>query len=290
MPPLCGLPLPTSPLRTSRADDQWGATWSKTSDGAKEGREQVVVVGDGACGKTSLLNVFVHGNFPDVYEPTVFENHCVEVAIDDVTVEMSLWDTAGQEDFARLRSLSYSDTHVILLCFSVDQPASLENIEGKWVDEILEYCPGVKLALVALKCVVILVQSPLDRLTTLCDLREDMPTREKLAKFDQAPIEYEELERTKLRSCGNQGLTVARRIRASRYLGEHLELCILASALGALTDRTIPLAECSAKHDRGVRETFEEAARVAVNAQRRGETRGSRADNERGDGNSCRVM
>ncbi|GAA5898614.1 hypothetical protein JCM5296_005941 [Sporobolomyces johnsonii] len=245
MPPLCGLPLPTSPLRTSRDDDQWGATWSKTSDGANTTKRpvkplsrKVVVVGDGACGKTSLLNVFVHGNFPDVYEPTVFENHCVDVVVDDVTVEMSLWDTAGQEDFARLRSLSYSDTHVILLCFSVDQPVSLENVECKWVDEILEYCPGVKLALVALKC----------------DLREDMPTREKLAKLNQAPVEYEE------------GLAVARRIRASRYL------------------------ECSAKHDRGVRETFEEAARVATTAQRRGETRGSRADDERGDGNSCRVM
>jgi len=75
--------------------------------------------GDGACGKTSLLNVFTRGYFPTVYEPTVFENYVHDIFIDDVHVELSLWDTAGQEEFDRLRSLSYDDTHAIMLCFSV---------------------------------------------------------------------------------------------------------------------------------------------------------------------------
>lgn len=46
-------------------------------------------------------------------------------------VEFALWDTAGQEEYDRLRPLSYPETHVILICFSVDVPASLENIEDK---------------------------------------------------------------------------------------------------------------------------------------------------------------
>ncbi|KAM0755809.1 ras-domain-containing protein [Meredithblackwellia eburnea MCA 4105] len=184
---------------------------------------KLIVVGDGACGKTSLLNVFVNGSFPQVYEPTVFENHVKDVIVDDIPVELSLWDTAGQEEFERLRSLSYTDTHVVLLCFSVDQPSSLENCETKWMEEILELCPGVKLCLVALKC----------------DLREDATVREKLARYDQTPVQYE------------QGLLTARRIRASRYL------------------------ECSAKMDRGVIECFYEAARVSISARRKGETRGS---------------
>ncbi|CAE7109147.1 unnamed protein product [Rhizoctonia solani] len=112
-------------------------------------QRKIVVCGDGGCGKTSLLNVFTRGFFTQVYEPTVFENYVQDVKVDDQLVELSLWDTAGQEDFDRLRSLSYADTHLIMLCFSVDNPISLENVESKWIEEVLEHCPGVKLVLVA---------------------------------------------------------------------------------------------------------------------------------------------
>jgi Rho family protein len=141
---------------------------------------KIVILGDGAAGKTSLLNVFTRGFFPAVYEPTVFENYIHDIFIDGQQVELSLWDTAGQEEFDRLRSLSYSDTHVIMVCFAVDSPDSLENVQSKWVGEIAEHCEGVKLVLVALKC----------------DLRET----------EQQVITYEE------------GLAVAKRIKAVRYL------------------------------------------------------------------------
>jgi hypothetical protein len=80
---------------------------------------KIVLLGDGACGKTSLLNVFTRGYFPVVYEPTVFENYVHDIYVDNKSVELSLWDTAGQEEFDRLRSLSYDNTHAIMLCFSV---------------------------------------------------------------------------------------------------------------------------------------------------------------------------
>src|SRR5450432_992987 len=75
-----------------------------------------------------------------------------DIFVDNVHIELSLWDTAGQEEFDRLRSLSYDDTHAIMLCFSVDSKDSLENVESKWVGEIAENCASVKLVLVALKC------------------------------------------------------------------------------------------------------------------------------------------
>ncbi|KAF5328224.1 hypothetical protein D9619_013441 [Psilocybe cf. subviscida] len=199
-----------------------------SSKGASFGRgrpvqRKVVVCGDGACGKTSLLNVFTRGFFTQVYEPTVFENYVHDIIVDEQLVELSLWDTAGQEEFDRLRSLSYAETHVIMICFSVDNPVSLENVESKWLDEILEYCPGVKLVLVALKC----------------DLRDDPVIKERLSKrYGTHPVQYEE------------GLSVARRIRASRYL------------------------ECSSKHNRGVTEVFYEAARASLSTRAKGSGEG----------------
>ncbi|CAG8805475.1 1579_t:CDS:2, partial [Gigaspora rosea] len=57
-------------------------------------QRKLVVLGDGACGKTSLLNVFTKGYFPQVYEPTVFENYVHDIWIDNQQIELSLWDTA----------------------------------------------------------------------------------------------------------------------------------------------------------------------------------------------------
>ncbi|GJN91487.1 hypothetical protein Rhopal_004510-T1 [Rhodotorula paludigena] len=123
-----------------------------------------------------MLNVYVRGEFPQEYEPTVFENHVAEVDVDGTQLELALWDTAGQEDFDRLRVLSYTDVDVVLLCFSVDQPTSLENVEAKWIEEIHQHCPGVKVALVALKC----------------DLRADPVLRDRLAQYGEVPVEYEQ--------------------------------------------------------------------------------------------------
>ncbi len=87
-------------------------------------RKTLVVVGDGACGKTCLLIVFSKDEFPEVCAPTVFENYVADIEVDGKQVELALWDTAGQEDYDRLRLLSSPDTDVILMCFSVDSPDS----------------------------------------------------------------------------------------------------------------------------------------------------------------------
>jgi len=63
--------------------------------------------------------------------PTVFENYVADVEVDGKHVELALWDTAGQEDYDRLRPLSYPDSHVILICFAIDSPDSLDNVQEK---------------------------------------------------------------------------------------------------------------------------------------------------------------
>ena len=53
------------------------------------------------------------------------------VRIANKLIDLSLWDTAGQEEYDRLRPLSYQDSDVILICFSVDYPPSLYNVQDK---------------------------------------------------------------------------------------------------------------------------------------------------------------
>lgn len=63
--------------------------------------------------------------------PTVFENYVTDCRVDGKSVQLALWDTAGQEDYERLRPLAYSKAHVILIGFSIDTPDSLDNVKHK---------------------------------------------------------------------------------------------------------------------------------------------------------------
>uniref|UniRef100_A0A3B3HTD6 Ras homolog family, member Aa n=1 Tax=Oryzias latipes TaxID=8090 RepID=A0A3B3HTD6_ORYLA len=124
-------------------------------------RKKLVIVGDGACGKTCLLIVFSKDQFPEVYVPTVFENYVADIEVDGKQVELAL---------------SYPDTDVILMCFSIDSPDSLENIPEKWTPEVKHFCPNVPIILVGNKK----------------DLRNDEHTRRELAKMKQEPVKSEE--------------------------------------------------------------------------------------------------
>ena len=107
-----------------------------------------VIVGDGGVGKTCMLVSYKYNTFPYEYVPTVFENYAVAVTSGSKTCQLRLFDTAGQEDFDRLRPLSYPGTDLVLICFSVVMPSSLENVEEKWLPEVKHYCPDAPLMLI----------------------------------------------------------------------------------------------------------------------------------------------
>ena len=99
--------------------------------------------------------------------------------IGDEPYTLGLFDTAGQEDYDRLRPLSYPQTDVFLVCFSVTSPASFENVREKWFPEVHHHCPGVPCLIVG----------------TQVDLREDASVKDKLAKQRMAPVRRDDGEK-----------------------------------------------------------------------------------------------
>ncbi|KAG7195562.1 uncharacterized protein KQ657_003329 [Scheffersomyces spartinae] len=115
-------------------------------------RMKIVVVGDGGCGKTCLLTTYTKNKFPELYVPTVFESYVINAASPQgKVVELALWDTAGQEEYDRIRPLSYPDVDALLLCFSLSNTTSLNNVRDKWISELNYFCPNVPICLVGTK-------------------------------------------------------------------------------------------------------------------------------------------
>jgi len=151
---------------------------------------KLVVIGDGAVGKTCLLISYANNRFPEDYIPTVFDNYVVNLTAGNTTIELGLWDTAGQEEYDRLRPLSYANANVFLVCFSVVNPVSFENVTAKWYPEVIHFCPEVPQLLVGTKL----------------DLRNDDAVLEKLKGQGLSPISTE------------QGHELAKKIKAVKYL------------------------------------------------------------------------
>lgn len=107
------------------------------------------------------------------------------MVVDGIPVSLGLWDTAGQEDYDRLRPLSYPQTDVFLICFSVTSPSSFENVTSKWYPEIKHHCPDAPMILVGTKI----------------DLRDDRETLTALAEQGLSAIKREQGQKLANKVC-----------------------------------------------------------------------------------------
>lgn len=162
-----------------------------------------------------MLISYTTNHFPGDYIPTVFDNYnsectCADdggdrcilehsrlevlfrshfchllVFVDGKPYSLGLWDTAGQEDFDQLRSLSFAETDVFLVCFSVISPSSFMNVKTKWFPEVVGACPGVPIILIGTKI----------------DMRDDEKIVSELAAKKQVPISDDEGKKMAKKIC-----------------------------------------------------------------------------------------
>jgi Ras-related C3 botulinum toxin substrate 1 len=110
--------------------------------------------------------------------------------VDNMPIDLGLWDTTVNEGYDRLRPLAYPQTDIFLVCFCVTLPSSFDNVRTKWHAELMHHCPEVPMLLVGTKS----------------DLRSDVDTLDRLEARSLQPIAPE------------QGDQMAEEIGACKYI------------------------------------------------------------------------
>jgi len=116
---------------------------------------KIIVIGDGAVGKTSLINRFTQGGFQDDYIPTIGAQFSVyKQKINDDECVLFLWDIAGQDSFHFLRPAFYKESKGVIIVYSLEENdlgvKSLNNVKN-WHNEIKKFCGDIPVIIFANK-------------------------------------------------------------------------------------------------------------------------------------------
>ncbi|KAF2193392.1 P-loop containing nucleoside triphosphate hydrolase protein [Zopfia rhizophila CBS 207.26] len=187
-------------------------------------RRKVIVLGDAACGKSWLLSTYSHGHPPKTDISTAVDIYVSHISIDRSDLELSVWDSSGLEEYEDMRRQTYHDAHLVLVCFSIANPASYRNVFFVWSLEAKSRLRNVPIILVGCKM----------------DLRHEPKTLEDLAKRERSPVSPEQV-RTLKASC-------------TQFIGFNM-----MKDMGA-----IAYFETSALSHQGLPELFEYAALAAI--------------------------
>ncbi len=112
---------------------------------------KVIVVGDGAVGKTTLTQKLITGKFQSKYKMTLGVDLSVKfLKIKQKIIKLQIWDTGGQERFQYVSPIYYRGALGALCCYDITQRASFENVP-KWIRNVENYCGNIPIVLVATK-------------------------------------------------------------------------------------------------------------------------------------------
>ncbi|BFZ04581.1 hypothetical protein BsWGS_07620 [Bradybaena similaris] len=114
---------------------------------------KLLVVGDKDSGKTSLIFRFSRDRLPSDFERrvSVLDTDCMDVIRNGEQIHLYIYDTPGDNDYAKCRALFYNQVDGIIICLSLDSPESLRHVELEWGPEIRHLCHNKPFFLVGTK-------------------------------------------------------------------------------------------------------------------------------------------
>lgn len=150
-----------------------------------------VFVGDPDVGKSTLITRYRDQKMEENI-PAVVDACTVPVFLDNKTpaTTLSLWDSAGHKDYDRVRPLLYPESNLCVICFSVIDRNTYENVQTKWMPELKQHRPNTPILLVGTKT----------------DLRDDDTELRRLSEHNNSPVSQV------------SGEELARRINAVKYI------------------------------------------------------------------------
>ena len=150
-----------------------------------------VAVGNVLVGRSTLFVRYTKGEYPSYcFSPSPWEEYAATLTVNGEPYTLEMYNMAGDDEYDRFKPLIYQNADVIMLCFSVVDPCSYENITEKWWPELHNFCPNVSIVLVGMKL----------------DLRDDKFTLRDLKAKHERPITH------------NEGLEMQHKIGAVAYL------------------------------------------------------------------------
>ena len=105
-------------------------------------------------GKTCIIRRFVSNEFSDETLSTDGVNYSKkEISFEDKTVQLDIWDTAGQEQYRSLGKHFYKDSFIVILVYNITSKETFENLKNIWLDDVINFGEEYKvLAVVGNKC------------------------------------------------------------------------------------------------------------------------------------------
>ena len=202
---------------------------------------KIVVVGDMHSGKSCLVSSYCIDQFQDTYTPTLMRCLSTDTRVQGKLIDIMVVDTPGRYDYLPFRQVAYSRSDLVMVCFALDCPQSLQHVEEFWVPEILEHAPGIPYMLVGNRRDL---RDELYANWCCCQVCQECYLGCEKGKNTLKRIEADEFLNSSLLTTA-QGIAIAKRVKAVGY------------------------SECSAKFRDNTRQVFEHATELAITRHRR---------------------
>ncbi len=115
---------------------------------------KIIIIGEPAVGKTSLVKKFISGQFSKDYRSSIGTNiFAKKIKLEsDIDTSLQLWDIAGQERWTNMRHLYYAGAKGVIIVGDLTRRSTFDQIERFWVPDVNKYCNLAPILLLANKC------------------------------------------------------------------------------------------------------------------------------------------